>query len=129
MDIGADFNADGFNVVVYSQGDGRGAQVEHRTTGKRRASLRPYGSKDAAKLAAFAVMLGRMEHVPAGLCCGFIEPEQKSEASRRWSRARRCRGRGASILGTYGGLDRSGRHAQNFCGCMIINQTGNRYTS
>jgi len=50
-------NTDGFNVVVYPQGNHWGARVEHRDSGHRRVSKRPYDSEEAAKLAALAVIL------------------------------------------------------------------------
>jgi hypothetical protein len=55
---GNDFiNTDGFNVVIYPQGDHWGARVEHRDSGERRTSKLPYNSEEAAKLAALAAML------------------------------------------------------------------------
>jgi hypothetical protein len=55
---GNDFlNAEGFNVVVYPQGDHWSARVEHRATGYRRISRSHYDSEEAAKLAALTAML------------------------------------------------------------------------
>jgi hypothetical protein len=51
---------DGFDVSVWRRRDGAGwaAKVEHRDTGRRRHSKLHYATVEAAKLAAFDVMIG-----------------------------------------------------------------------
>ena len=44
---------DGFNVVIFQNGDTWGARFIDKTTGYSRVSQRPYASSNAAKLAAF----------------------------------------------------------------------------
>jgi hypothetical protein len=44
---------DGFNVVVFQNGETWDARFLHKRTGYSRFSQRPYASADAAKLAAF----------------------------------------------------------------------------
>lgn len=56
-------NADGFNVVVFQQGNSWAARLEHRMSGEVRFSQIPYPSQDAAKLAAFNAMLGMKQKI------------------------------------------------------------------
>jgi hypothetical protein len=48
---------DGFNVVVFHSGESWSARFLYKPTGFVRFSQRPYGSADAAKLAAFDAMM------------------------------------------------------------------------
>jgi hypothetical protein len=52
---------DGFNVVVFQNGETWGARFQHKRTGYIRYSQRPYASADAAKLAAFDAIIDYKE--------------------------------------------------------------------
>jgi hypothetical protein len=59
---------DGFNVVVFQNGDTWGARFVDKETGYTRFSQRPYYSESAAKLAAFDAITGYKQK--DGTSCG-----------------------------------------------------------
>jgi hypothetical protein len=58
-------NTGGFHISVFPRWDGQGwgALVRHRESGRQRRSQLPYDTADAAKLAAFDAMLGMAAHI------------------------------------------------------------------
>jgi hypothetical protein len=59
---------DGFNVVVFQNGETWGARFLHKQSGYVRFSQRPYASADAAKLAAFDAITDYK------IRCGEVKP-------------------------------------------------------